>query len=134
MKGSGTSTRICHAAFLQHHTHSRFMQRKNFLMCAARNPPRRLLFSVCWLGLKGVNDMADQSLDTRRIARDQERRIAAATAMGLRVAKPLFQYQTSILRFWADHFEMVARNYENGVEAYLSAVEQDHNEARQAAE
>ena len=78
--------------------------------------------------------MADQSLDTRRIARDQERRIAAATAMGLRVAKPLFQYQTSILRFWADHFEMVARNYENGVEAYLSAVEQDHNEARQAAE
>jgi hypothetical protein len=113
------------------------MQRKNFLMCAARNLPRRLLFSVCWLGLKGVNDMADQSLDTRRIARDQERRIAAATAMGLRVAKPLFQYQTSILRFWADHFEMVARNYENGVETYLSAGErdhQDHNEARQAAE
>jgi hypothetical protein len=110
------------------------MQRKNFLMCAARNPPDRLLFLVCWLGLKGVNDMADQSLDTRRIARDQERRIAAATAMGLRVAKPLFQYQTSILRFWADHFEMVARNYENGVEAFLRAVEQEHTEARQAAE
>jgi hypothetical protein len=110
------------------------MRRKNFLMWAARNPPDRLLVVVCWLGPKGVNDMADQSLDARSIARDQERRIAAATAIGLRVAKPLFQYQTSILRLWADHFEMVARNYENGVETYLRAVEQEHHQARQAAE
>jgi hypothetical protein len=54
--------------------------------------------------------------------------------MGLHAAKPLFQYQTSILRLWADNFEMVARNYENGVEAFTSAIEQQHNEARQAAE
>jgi hypothetical protein len=78
--------------------------------------------------------MANQSLDARRIARDQESRIAAAAAVGLHAAKPLFQYQTSILRLWADNCEMVARTYENVVEAFTSAIEQEHNEARRAAE
>ena len=78
--------------------------------------------------------MADQSLDVRRMARDQESRIAAAAAVGLNAAKPLFQYQTSILRLWADNFEMVARNYENGVEAFSNAIEQQHHQAREAAE
>ncbi len=78
--------------------------------------------------------MADQSLDARRIARDQEKRFAAAAAVGLDAAKPLFRYQTSILRLWADNFEMIARNYENSVEAFTSAIEQQHSEARQAAE
>jgi hypothetical protein len=49
--------------------------------------------------------MANQSLDARRFARDQESRIAAAAAVGLQAAKPLFQYQTSILRLWANNFE-----------------------------
>ena len=53
--------------------------------------------------------MANQNLDARRIARDQEGRIAAAAVVGLHAAKPLFQYQASILRLWADNFEMVAR-------------------------
>ena len=53
--------------------------------------------------------MADQSMDAPRMARDQESRIAAAAAVGLNAAKPLFQYQTSILRLWAHNFEMVAR-------------------------
>jgi hypothetical protein len=78
--------------------------------------------------------MADQSLDARRIARDQESRIAAAASVGLNAAKPLFQLQTSMLRLWADYFEMLARNYENGVEAFTSAIEQQHSQARQAAE
>jgi hypothetical protein len=76
----------------------------------------------------------NQSLDARRMARDQESRIAAAAAVGLNAAKPLFQYQTSILRLWADNFEMVARNYENGVEAFTNAIEQQHYQTRQAAE
>jgi hypothetical protein len=76
----------------------------------------------------------NQSLDARRIARDQESRIAAAAAVGLNAAKPLFQYQTSMLRLWADNFEMVARNYENGVEAFTNAIEQQHSQTRQAAE
>jgi hypothetical protein len=43
-------------------------------------------------------------------------------------AKPLFQYQTAILRLWADNFEMLARHYENGVEAFTTAIEQQHNQ------
>jgi hypothetical protein len=77
---------------------------------------------------------ANQSFDARRVAREQESRIAAAAAVGLNAAKPLFQYQTSILRLWADNFEMVARNYENGVEAFTNAIEQQHHQTRQAAE
>ena len=78
--------------------------------------------------------MADQSLDARRIARYQESRIAAAATMGLHVAKPLFQYQALLLRLWADNFEIAARNLESGVESFTGAVEQQHNDARQAAE
>jgi hypothetical protein len=78
--------------------------------------------------------MADQSLDARRIARDQESRIAAAATVGLNAAKPLFQYQSSILRLWAENVEIIARNYENGVEAFTSAVEQQNSQSRQAAE
>ncbi len=78
--------------------------------------------------------MANQNLDARRIAREQESRIAAAAAVGLQAARPLFQYQTSIMRLWADNIEMVARHYENGLEAFTNAVEQQHNETRQAAE
>jgi hypothetical protein len=61
---------------------------------------------------------ADQSLDARRIARDQESRIAASTLVGLNAAKPFIQFQTSMLRLWADNFELVARNYEKGLEAF----------------
>jgi hypothetical protein len=70
--------------------------------------------------------MADpnQSLDARRTAREQESRLANFANIGLNAAKPLFQYQTSILRLWADNCEMVARNYEKGFEAFSSAVEQ----------
>jgi hypothetical protein len=68
--------------------------------------------------------MGDQSLDARRIARDQESRIAAAAAVGLNAAKPFFQYQTEMLRLWADNCELVARNYEKGLEAFSTAIEQ----------
>ena len=77
--------------------------------------------------------MADQSMDARRIAREQESRIAAA-AVGFNAAKPVFQYQTSILRLMADNFELLARNYERGVEALSTAVEEQHLQTRQAAE
>ena len=76
---------------------------------------------------------ADQSLDARRIARDQESRIAASTLVGLNAAKPFIQFQTSMLRLWADNFELVARNYENGFEAF-GVIEQQqfhHSGVRQ---
>lgn len=67
---------------------------------------------------------ANQSLDARRIAREQESRIAASASMGLNAAKPFVQFQTSMLRLWADNFEMLARNYEKGLEALGGTIEQ----------
>jgi hypothetical protein len=78
--------------------------------------------------------MANQNLDIRRIARDQENRIAAAAMVGLSVAKPLLHYQTAVLRLMADNFEMIARNYESSLDAFTSAIEQQHSDTRQAAE
>ena len=74
---------------------------------------------------------ANQSLDARRIARDQETRVAAVAAVGLNAATPLFQYQTSMLRLMADNFEPIVRNYDQGIEAFINAIEQQHYQARQ---
>jgi hypothetical protein len=76
---------------------------------------------------------ANQSLDMRRIARDQESRIAATASMGLNAAKPFVQFQTSILRLWADNFELAARNYEKGLEAFSTVIEQQNTNSRREA-
>ena len=76
---------------------------------------------------------ANQSLDMRRIARDQESRIAATASMGLNTAKPFVQFQTSILRLWADNFELAARNYEKGLEAFSTVIEQQNTNSRREA-
>lgn len=78
--------------------------------------------------------MVDQSLDARRIAGAQESRISAAAAIGLNAAKPLFEFQTATLRLWAHNLETAARNYENWLEACTTAIEQQHEQAREAAE
>ena len=49
--------------------------------------------------------MAEQSFDTRRMTRDQERRIAAATAIGFNAVRPILQFQVSLFRLWADNIE-----------------------------
>ena len=72
---------------------------------------------------------ANQSLDARRIARDQESRLAAAAVVGLNATKPLLQYQTSMLRLWADNCELIARNYEKSLEAFAAAIEQKREAA-----
>jgi hypothetical protein len=76
---------------------------------------------------------ANQSLDVRRIARDQESRIAATASMGLNAAKSFVQFQTSILRLWADNFELAARNYEKGLEAFSTVIEQQNTNSRREA-
>jgi hypothetical protein len=68
--------------------------------------------------------MADQSLDARRMAREQESRIAATAAIGINAAKPFVQFQTSMLRLGAENFELAARNYERALEAFGLAIEQ----------
>jgi hypothetical protein len=73
---------------------------------------------------------SDRHLDTRRIARDQESRIATTASIGLNAAKPFVEFQTSMLRLWADNFELVARNYEKGLEALSTAIEQQQSQMR----
>ncbi len=70
-------------------------------------------------------------MDTRRIAREQEGRIAATASIGLSAVKPFIQFQTSMLRLWADNFELVARNYEKGLDAFSTAIEQQQSPTRQ---
>ena len=52
---------------------------------------------------------ANQSLDARRMAREQEGRMAATAFMGLNVAQPFVQFQTSMLRMFAENIEQAAR-------------------------
>jgi hypothetical protein len=73
--------------------------------------------------------MADQSLDARRIAREQEYRIAAATAVGLNAVKPMIQFQASMARLWADNIEAFARNCEKGLETFSSVIEEQSKRA-----
>jgi hypothetical protein len=58
--------------------------------------------------------MTEQSFDTRRMTRDQERRIAAATAIGLNAVRPILQLQVALLRLWADNIEKLAQKGPGG--------------------
>ncbi len=81
--------------------------------------------------------MAEQIFDTRRITRDQQGRVAAATTIGLSAMKPMLQFQISLLRLCAHNLEMFARNYEKGLETFSSDAEQqgevDQQERQRAA-
>jgi hypothetical protein len=73
--------------------------------------------------------MTDQSLDVRRIVREQENRISAAAAVGLNAVKPIIQFQASMARLWADNVEMFARNCERSLETFSSATEEQKRAA-----
>jgi hypothetical protein len=68
--------------------------------------------------------MADQTFDARRIAREQEDRFTAASAIGVNALRPLMQFQASLLRLWANNAELLARDYEKRLEDFGSAVEE----------
>ena len=70
--------------------------------------------------------MAEQSFDTRRMTRDQERRIAAATAIWLNALRPILQFQVSLLRLWADNVEKFAQKEPSG------EIEQEEKQQRTA--
>jgi hypothetical protein len=67
---------------------------------------------------------ATQSLDARRIAREQESRMAATASIGLNVAQPFVQFQTSMLRVFAENIEQAARNYEKSFEVVSNIIAQ----------
>ena len=49
--------------------------------------------------------MADKPSDANRLARDPQRRITAATAIGMNALKPIMHFQVSMLKMCADSIE-----------------------------
>ncbi len=77
--------------------------------------------------------MADQSLDARRMAKEQEGRMAASASIGFNVAKPFVQFQISMMRVFAENIEQAARNYEKGFEALSNIIVQQTTESKREA-
>jgi hypothetical protein len=50
--------------------------------------------------------------------------VAATTSIGLNVAQPFVQFQTSMLRVFAENIEQAARNYEKSFEAVSNVMAQ----------
>jgi hypothetical protein len=67
----------------------------------------------------------NETFEPGHFAREQQKRIAAAACMGLNAAKPILEFQVSMLRLWANNVEMVARNCEKGLETFSTTVEKE---------
>jgi hypothetical protein len=76
--------------------------------------------------------MTDNTANANRFARDPQRRIAAATTIGMNALKPIMHFQVSMLRMWADSIERFAGNYEKGLEETATKVEEQSDKARAA--
>ncbi|MCP3369206.1 hypothetical protein [Bradyrhizobium cajani] len=75
--------------------------------------------------------MAD-STNADRFARDQQRRIAAATAIGMNALKPMMHFQVSMLRMWADSIERIEASYEKRLEETATKIEEPSDKERAA--
>ncbi|OAF00431.1 hypothetical protein AYJ54_31685 [Bradyrhizobium centrolobii] len=75
--------------------------------------------------------MADK-ISENRFARDPQRRVAAATEIGMNALKPIMHFQISMLRMWADSIERFAGNYEKGLEETATTVEEKSDKERAA--
>jgi hypothetical protein len=94
----------------------------NFNVCS-RNSVRSLVLLSCWEAARNQKQaIANQSFDARRMGREQESRVAATASMGLNVAQPFVQFQTSMLRAFAENIEQAARNYEKSFEAISNII------------
>lgn len=76
--------------------------------------------------------MADKTSDAKRLAREQQSRMAAATAMGMNALKPIMHVQVSLLRMWADAIERFADNSQKGLDKTTAAVEEQSDRERAA--
>lgn len=76
--------------------------------------------------------MADQTATPNRLANDPQRRMAAATAIGMNALKPMIRFQVSMLRMWADSIERLAGNYEKKLEETATTVEERSDQERAA--
>jgi hypothetical protein len=76
--------------------------------------------------------MSDNISNANRSARDSQRRITAATAIGMNALKPIMHFQVSMLRMWADSIERFAGHYEKGLEETATIVEEQLDKQRAA--
>ena len=76
--------------------------------------------------------MADQTSTTNRFARDSQRRIIGATAIGMNALKPIMHFQVSMLRMWANSIERFAGNCEKGFEETATTVKEQTDKERAA--
>ena len=76
--------------------------------------------------------MPDNISNANRSARDPQRRITAAIAIGMNALKPMMHFQVSMLRMWADSIERFAGNYEKGLEETATIVEEQSDKQRAA--
>jgi len=65
------------------------------------------------------------------MAREQEGRMAATAFRGLNVAQPFVQFQTSMLRMFAENVEQAARYYEKSFEAVSNIIAHQVSQPRQ---
>ena len=77
--------------------------------------------------------MADKISNANRFARDPQRRITAAAAIGMNALKPIMHFQVSMLRMWANSIERFAGNYEKGLEETTTTVEGQSDKEERAA-
>ncbi|MBB4258356.1 MULTISPECIES: hypothetical protein [unclassified Bradyrhizobium] len=75
--------------------------------------------------------MADDT-NANRFVRDPQRRIAAATAIGMNALKPMMHFQVSMLRMWADSIERLEANYDKNLEDTATRVEKASDKERAA--
>ena len=76
---------------------------------------------------------ANQSFDTRRIAKEQEGRMAASASIGFNAVKPFIQFQIWMMRLFAENIVQVARNYEKSFETASGVITQQTTESKREA-
>lgn len=72
--------------------------------------------------------MADKTTNADRFARDPQRGVTAATAIGMNALRPILNFQISMLRMWADSIERFAGRYHKGLEDAATSGDQQPDE------
>lgn len=68
--------------------------------------------------------MADTTLDTRRLAREQEQHMVEATNASFNMLKPVMQLNTAAWRFYADSFNSWINNCEKTCDSVMTMIDQ----------
>ncbi|WP_375780859.1 hypothetical protein ACE103_20175 [Bradyrhizobium sp. ma5] len=76
--------------------------------------------------------MTDEMNNATRLLQEPQKRMAAATTIGMSALKPMLHFQVSMLRMWADTLERFAGNYENGLDETATAIKEQADKQRAA--